>query len=116
MVKQGRISKVTGLAAKLMNLKPVVGIDQSGKGEITKKAFSLNGNIRQIIKLITRSEISQYVIVHADAEDRAMKLAGKIKKETGLDPLYITSISPVVAMNAGLGAVAVALTYKEEVK
>lgn len=116
MVKQGRISKVTGLAAKLMNLKPVVGIDQSGKGEITKKAFSLNGNIRQIIKLITRSEISQYVIVHADAEDRAMKLANKIKKVTGLEPLYITSISPVVAMNAGLGAVAVALTYKEEVK
>lgn len=116
MVKQGRISKVTGLAAKIMNLKPVVGIDQSGKGEITKKAFSLNGNIRQIIKLVTRSEISQYVIVHADAEDRAMKLANKIKKVTGLEPLYITSISPVVAMNAGLGAVAVALTYKEEVK
>ena len=116
MVKQGRISKVTGLAAKVMNLKPVVGIDENGKGEITKKAFSINENIRQIIKLVTCGEISQYVIVHAEAEDRAMKLASKIKMITGLDPLHITSISPVVAMNAGLGAVAIALTYKDGIK
>ncbi len=116
MVKQGRISKVTGFAAKLMNLKPVVGIDEFGKGEITKKAFSLKGNIRHILKLISKNEITQYVIVHAEAEDRANRLAVQIEKQTGIKPLYITSISPVVAMNAGLGAVAVALTYKEEVK
>jgi DegV family protein with EDD domain len=45
MVKQGRVSKLVGFAAKLMNLKPVVGIDENGKGEITRKAMSLRGNV-----------------------------------------------------------------------
>jgi fatty acid-binding protein DegV len=31
-----------------------------------------------------------------------------------MDPLYTMSISPIVAMNAGLGAVAVAVTYEKE--
>ncbi len=114
MVKQGRVSKLVGFAAKLMNLKPVVGIDENGKGEITRKAMSLRGNIRQIVKLIKQGTISQYAIVHSQADTRAADLTKKIKAITGMDPLYTMSISPIVAMNAGLGAVAVAVTYEKE--
>jgi len=115
MVKQGRVSKVTGLVAKLMNLKPVIGIDESGKGEIVQKALSLRGNVRQILKLVSKGKVSQYIIVHSEAESRANKLAEKIEKITGFKPLYTMSISPVVSMNAGLGTIAVALTYENGV-
>lgn len=116
MVKQGRVSKVTGIAAKIMNLKPVIGIDENGKGIIARKALSLNGNVRQILELVSKGKVSQYAIVHSEAEERANKLAQKIEKMTGLKPLYTMSISPVVSMNAGLGTIAVALTYEDEVK
>lgn len=116
MVKQGRVSKVTGFAAKIMNLKPVIGIDEFGKGIIARKALSLNGNVRQILELVSKGKVSQYAIVHSEAEERANKLALKIEKMTGLKPLYTMSISPVVSMNAGLGTIAVALTYEDEVK
>ena len=83
---------------------------------IARKALSLNGNVRQILELVSKGKVTQYVIVHSEAEERANKLALKIEKMTGLKPLYTMSISPVVSMNAGLGTIAVALTYEEEVK
>lgn len=113
MVKQGRISKVTGLAAKIMNLKPVIALDESGAGIIKKKAFSLSGNVRQIMKLVQSGQIEKYAMVHAKAPKRCDRLAKKIEALSGMKPDYTTEIGPVVAMNAGLGAVAVALTFRE---
>ena len=54
--------------------------------------------------------------VHSHAEKRALALAKKLEEALGMKPEYITQISPIVAMNAGIGAIAVALTYKEEVE
>lgn len=115
MVKQGRVSKVTGLVAKLMNLKPVVSLDAEGKGIIKSKALSLKSNEKKILKLLDMGEIESYAMVHALAEKRCLKLAGEIEKRTGLIPEYMTEIGPVVAMNAGIGAVAVSVVFKSEV-
>ncbi|MFA5466507.1 MAG: DegV family protein [Candidatus Izemoplasmatales bacterium] len=114
MVKQGRVSKVTGLAAKIMNLKPVISIDGEGKGIIKEKALSLRKNQKQIIKLIKEHPLEEYVVVHALDPERALKLANRIEEATGKKAAYITQISPIVAMNAGIGAVAAACVYQEE--
>ncbi len=116
MVKMGRVKKVTGLIAKVINLKPVISLSKEGEGIIKTKAFSLSGNIKKILKLAKQQKVTQYIIVHAQSENRANKLALKLEKILGFKPLYTTEISPVVAMNAGIGAVAVALTYETEVE
>ncbi|MBU1145538.1 MAG: DegV family EDD domain-containing protein [Firmicutes bacterium] len=116
MVKQGRVSKVTGFVAKLMNLKPVISLDKQGKGMIKRKALSLKANERQILNLLKMGKVESYAMVHASALKRAQKLTLKIEKLTKLSPLYTTEISPIVAMNAGIGAVAVAVTFQEEVE
>jgi len=115
MVRQGRVSKVTGLVGKLMNLKPVIGLDKDGGGEITAKSFSLSGNVRAILKLLKKAPVANYAIVHSLDEQRALKLAAKVEKLTGKKYDYIELISPIVAMNAGIGAVAVAVTYEKEI-
>jgi len=115
MVKQGRISKVTGLAAKIMNLKPVISLDKDGGGTIEAKALSLRSNEKKILALLEKGEIESYAMVHSMAEQRCLKLTDKIEKMTGLKPEYITEIGPVLSMNAGLGAVAVSVIFKEEV-
>ena len=116
MVKQGRVSKVTGVIAKLMNLKPVIALDETGAGVIKKKAFSLRGNVRQIIKLAKQGVIESYAMVHAMAKTRSDKLASKIEKICGLKPVFTTEIGPVVAMNAGIGAIALAVTFKDDIE
>ncbi|MFA6375450.1 MAG: DegV family protein, partial [Bacilli bacterium] len=116
MVKLGRVSKVTGLVAKLANLKPVISLGKNGEGIIKKKALSLRGNVKQIIRLAKQAPVESYVLVHSHAEKRALSLAKKLEKILGMKPQYITQISPIVAMNAGIGAIAVALTYNKEVE
>ncbi|MBN2504069.1 MAG: DegV family protein, partial [Bacilli bacterium] len=108
--------KVTGLAAKLMNLKPVISLDEFGGGIIKEKAFSLRKNEKQIIKLMQAAPVKRYAMVHAIEPDRAEKLANRIEAKIGLKPDHTVQISPIVAMNAGIGAVGVAVTFETEVK
>jgi DegV family protein with EDD domain len=115
MVRQGRVSKVTGILAKIMNLKPVISLDHDGKGIIQEKALSLRSNIKKILKLVEKGTVKHYSLVHALAPERAEKLEEKMVKITGQKPLFTTTISPIVAMNAGIGAIAVSLTFEEEV-
>ncbi len=115
MVRQGRVSKVTGLIGKLMNLKPVIGLAKDGGGAIVAKSFSLSGNVRAILKLVKKAPVVNYAIVHSLDEKRALKLATKVEAITGKKPDYIEMISPIVAMNAGIGAVAIAVTYEKEI-
>lgn len=116
MIRQGRISKVTGLIGKMINLKPVVSLGEDGSGIIADKAFSLSGNVRKIMKLVKKAPVENYIIVHSLDPVRAGKIASKVEAITGKKPEYIETISPIVAMNAGIGAVAVALTYEKESK
>lgn len=116
MVRQGRVSKVTGLIAKLMNLKPVISLNSDGAGIIQEKAFSLRQNEKKIIELVKKAPVEQFAMVHALAPKRAEKLAERITALTGKKPLFTTAISPIVAMNAGIGAIGVALTFQTEVE
>ncbi len=115
MVRQGRVGKATGILAKILNLKPVISLDKDGGGLIKEKAFSLRKNEKQILALLQKAPVKEYVMVHSLEPVRANKLAQKIEALLGMKPLYTTMISPIVAMNAGIGAVGVAATFKEEV-
>jgi len=112
MVRAGRVSKVTGLVGKIMNLKPVISIDDEGNGIIFDKALSLKSSNKKIQKHIEEvhqtSGIESYAIVHANAENRAAEYAKKYEEILGMKPLYIMNISTIVAMNAGIGTVAIA--------
>lgn len=112
MIRSGRLSKTKGLMAKIMNLKPVVSIDEEGNGIILEKAFSINKSNEKIKNHIMDIHhtygIEKYAIVHANAIDRANSYAETYEKLLGKKPEYIMDISTVVAMNAGIGTVAIA--------
>ena len=116
MVRGGRVSKVTGFIGKVTNLKPVVSIDAAGEGIIFAKGFSVKMATKKIFKhfedVIREKGIERYAIVHAQADAKAAEYAKKAKALTGMDPVYTMDISAVVAMNAGLGTVALAYIAK----
>src|SRR5690606_34109016 len=113
----GRVSKVTGLIAKLLNLKPVVSIDQEGNGIILEKALSIKKNTKIIVEEFRRAfetkGIERYCVVHSNGEKRAKDLEDKLRDICGKNAIYVDQISSIVAMNAGLGAIAVAYITEE---
>lgn len=113
MVKGGRVSPMKGKVGKWLNLKPIVSLDENGKGVAFGSAFSQKSNKRKMLGIIEKhhkaSAIERYCVVHADAEDKAAEYAVALEKLIGIPSAYIGEISPIVALNAGRGAVAVAV-------
>ena len=117
MVRSGRISKFTGFAGKMINLKPVISIDNLGKGKIEDKAFSINSNTKKIMKTIKKDEkekgITRYAVLHANNPIRAEEYRKKCVDLLNREPEYIMNISTIVGMSAGVGSVAVSYMCEE---
>ncbi|MGB7474017.1 DAK2 domain-containing protein [Trichococcus sp.] len=118
MVRSGRLSKVSGLAAMTINLKPVVSIDAEGKGSIAEKAFSEKGNEKKLFRLLEKvnaqEQISRYAIVHANNPEKAEAYRKRSVALLGKEPEYIMNISTIVGMSAGVGTVAISYMCEEE--
>ncbi|MBM7555719.1 DAK2 domain-containing protein [Halanaerobacter jeridensis] len=113
MVKGGRISRPTGWLARLVNLKPIITLDNDGAGTSFGQAFTTNGlqnKIKDLVTDIYESEgIKRYAIVHAQAEEQAQNYAAEFTQILGQAPEYIMPISPIVGLNAGPGSIAISL-------
>ncbi len=117
MVKGGRVSPLKGFIAAALHIKPIVSLDAAGKGIAFEKSFSQKGLLRKMSGIIediqSRRGIVKYCVVHALAEDKARVFASIVENSTGKAPEYISSISPIVGMHSGKGAVAIGVIERE---
>lgn len=115
MVRGGRVSAVRGLIAKLLNINPIVSLDESGKAIVFDKTFNQRANMQRVMThvgaLLSGRKLWNYIVLHANNEDAASWYAGKMELLTGLKPVSVVNISPVIGANAGVGAASVALLY-----
>ena len=113
MVKGGRVSPLKGALARLLNLKPIVSLDAEGGALLHGQAFSRKANLRRILDLVGEfvgtDPIRHYAVVHAGNLDGAMRFGDMLEGKTGLKPLFIQEISPIIALNAGKDTIAVAI-------
>jgi DegV family protein with EDD domain len=110
MVRGGRVSALKGFVATALNLKPIVSLDPEGRGKATGTSFSQDASMRKIIRSVRENTggIRRYAVVHANASERANRFADELEEALGFKSEYVTEISPVIALHAGEGAVAVA--------
>ncbi|MGL4523154.1 MAG: DegV family protein [Bacilli bacterium] len=118
MIRQGRISKTAGTVAGLLNLKPIVSIDEEGNGAVIGKAFSMKENSKQIKKLVQKAHeehgIEEFAIVHGNANERLDKWVVEMKQIIGKEPVFVQEVSSVVALSASENTIAIAFTTKEK--
>jgi len=111
MVRGGRVSPRAGAAAKLLNLKPVVSLAETGESKIFDKAFSQRGLLGKILRRLraeaAAGRVGDYCILHAHNPKDALAYAAEVEAVLGRRPAFIMDISPAIGLNAGLGAVAV---------
>ncbi len=116
MVRGGRVSHTKGFIAKLLNVKPIVSMDENGASFIFGKTYSQQSNIVKVImhiRSISRGrEIWNYIVLHAQNEEAAAWYTDKMKKFSGKEPAAVVNISPVIGANAGIGTAAIALQFK----
>ena len=110
-IRGGRVKPVAGAIGKALNLKPIISVDAEGKAFTIGKAFSVRQNVAKIVKMIERRHaegpLRCYAIVHGRNPEGAQEFAVKLEQALGFPPLYIEEISPVLALHAGRGTVAI---------
>jgi len=111
MVRGGRVNRLEGFLARLLNFKPIISLDEQGESELHGRPLRRKTNFNQILDMVKNphndSKVKKYSIGHVHAPDEARKLAEMIEDETGLTPEYTMDISPLIGAHAGIGAVSV---------
>lgn len=112
MINSGRVPQFLGVFLKQIRLYPLIGLDIQGNGSVCGFAFGYKNSqrklLRKIKKLHNKNMLDQYAIVHCNNREGAQAFAAKVKNLLQFEASYIMEISPIIAMNAGDGAVAIA--------
>lgn len=117
LVRSGRVSPVQGVVGKLLNIKPVITLDEKGKAVSFGKAFSRKGLLRLIRReaerLSAQRGIARYAVVHGHDLGTARSWAEAMEEELGRAPEFIMDIAPVIGLHAGRGSLAVCLLTED---
>lgn len=112
MIASGRLSVRAGGIAKKVGLKPIITLDEHGEGGIFKIAFNPEKALKKILKHIKHIDnskgIKHFAVTYVDDEQLGIAFADALTDALNKEPEFITKSSGVIAMGAGVGAVAVA--------
>ena len=116
MVKGGRVSPWKGLIAKILNVNPIVSMDQDGKSLVFGKTYSQKANMEKVIdhikEITNERKVWNYIVLHANNPDAATWYAKQMKSLSQKDAIASVNISPVIGTSAGIGAASVAFMYE----
>ncbi len=113
LIRGGRVSRMQGVFARLLNLKPVITLNPEGRAVKAATAFGFQGGKQKILQMLAQNlnpdAPTDFAITHVDAPEDAGWFADQITRRFAVDrDLFIQDASPVLAAHAGFGAVAVA--------
>ncbi|MBE0649369.1 MAG: DegV family EDD domain-containing protein [Bacteroidales bacterium] len=113
LVKSGRITRGKGLIGNLLNLKPLLEINQSGLVEEVGKTISMKKSLEMMMsktaEYIRGKNIWGYSITHANNQENAHWVARKMEVMTGKKPEFIYSVTPVLITHVGIGALSLSI-------
>ncbi|MBC7349232.1 MAG: DegV family EDD domain-containing protein [Candidatus Aminicenantes bacterium] len=116
LVRGGRVSPAKGLLARLLNIKPIITLNEKGQAVAAGKSFSRKQNFKKILKLVREKQqqrpIHSFSLVHVGEPRRAKAYAREIEKICGKNASFILDASPVVGVHNGLGSVGICLSYE----
>lgn len=111
LIKGGRISRSKGLVADVLDIKPVLHMDEEGFIKPYDKARGLKGAQRKLIKIMENNSTdlaNQTVgISHSAIPGIADYLSNTIKDKFGVQEVIIGEIGPVIGAHVGAGTFSV---------
>lgn len=106
----GRVSAATAVLGSMLNIKPVLHVDEDGYLINASKARGRKASIKALItemkKTIIEEEKKYIYISHGDCEQDALELAEMVKTHIEVDNIEIGNIGPVIGAHSGPGTLA----------
>ena len=107
----GRISATTALAGTLLQIKPIIHLDDEGKLNTVGKARGRKAALDLLIQKVTDTAIAPQdqtmFVSHSDCLEDAEYLAGQLKSKCGAKDVKLCDIGPVIGSHTGPGCAVV---------
>lgn len=107
----GRISDVAAAAGAMLDIKPILHIDDEGELKLERSVRGRKKSLRAladiIAKKIVEPEIQTIAIGHGDAEEDALKLRDLIAERVHVADVVFMQTGPVIGSHTGPGMVSV---------
>ena len=106
----GRISATTAVVGSMLQIKPVLHVDDEGHLINIAKARGRQASLKALVDKMEKTAIDpahQTVFIsHGDCLEDAQMVADLVKERLGVPEVYLNPIGPVIGAHAGPGTVA----------
>ena len=106
----GRISAATAVVGTMLQIKPVLHVDNEGHliniGKVRGRQAALKALVDKMEQTALDSGSLTVFISHGDCLEDAQTVAEMVKKRFGVEDVYINYVGPVIGAHSGPGTVA----------
>lgn len=102
--KGGRIGRASALLGSLLNIKPILGLNEQGEVYPLDKVRGSKKALKRIIQAIHEFSDGyelQLAVCHAQAREQAEELKIKLMEEFAVNNVLVTDIGPVIGTHVG---------------
>lgn len=115
--KGGRIGKVSGTIAEMLNIKPIISVDDEGMYFTFDKVRGRKQSLKRLVDVGTKfldEKKCRLYIMHGDSEEDSRKVFEELKKHpNAVEPEYVGFISPVSGVHSGPGLVGMVVVEQD---
>jgi DegV family protein with EDD domain len=111
----GRISDMAAMAGAMLDIKPVLRIDETGALVISEKLRGRRKSMAMLVDILARRVDGgrRILVGHGDSPEDAERLAGMVRERAGDADVIVTEVGPVIGSHVGPGMLAVAFLGAE---
>ena len=106
----GRISATTALVGSMLQIKPVLHVDNEGRliniGKARGRQASLKALVDKMEKTVTEEGKKTVFISHGDCRKDAVTVADMVRERFGTQDIRINFVGPVIGAHSGPGTLA----------
>ena len=106
----GRVSAASAMLGTMLNIKPVLHVDDNGKlinmQKVRGRKASIDALVNKMVELGEGWDNEVAFICHADCLEDAQKLKALVQEKTGVQEVFIGNLGAVIGAHAGPGTLA----------
>lgn len=114
--KGGRIGKVAGTLGQMLNLKPIITVNEEGTYSTHAKVRGRKQSIDRLYKTIKEhlaKPMNNVAICHGAAKEEAQELFDRLKNIGNIGEILMSHVSPVIGVHTGPGTLGL-VVYQTE--
>ena len=117
LYRGGRVSKATAIVGSMLNMKPVLHVDDEGKlvavGKMRGRKHALDDLVKRMGEQIGDYENKTFFISHGDCLSDAEYVRDQVKEKFGISDCLINFVGPSIGAHSGPGTIALFFLGKQ---